>query len=101
MLPIYATDLFGARSFDKILGIFVSVNTAGYALGAPVINACYDITGSYKVAFVASLVILAFIVALLQIVLSSAARARRAVLSAIEAEDTEQSAEVDAAPANG
>ena len=50
MLPIYASDLFGEKSFNKILGLFVSVNTAGYALGAPVSNLCFDITGSYNVA---------------------------------------------------
>ncbi len=50
MLPIYASDLFGEKSFNKVLGLFVSVNTAGYALGAPVSNLCFDITGSYNVA---------------------------------------------------
>ena len=52
MLPIYASDLFGDKSFNKILGIFVSVNTAGYALGAPVVNLCYDLLGSYRLALV-------------------------------------------------
>ena len=28
------------------LGIFASVNTAGYALGAPLANLCYDIFGN-------------------------------------------------------
>lgn len=55
MLPIYVSDLFGDRSFDKVLGIFVSVNVAGYALGAPVTNICFDITGSYTpILFVAA-----------------------------------------------
>lgn len=50
MLPIYANDLFGNMSYSKILGLFVSVNTAGYALGAPTMNICYDIFGSYAPA---------------------------------------------------
>lgn len=55
MLPIYVSDLFGDRSFDKVLGIFVSVNVAGYALGAPVANICFDITGSYTpILFIAA-----------------------------------------------
>ncbi|MBR3933799.1 MAG: MFS transporter, partial [Clostridia bacterium] len=45
MLPIYAGDLFGQKSFNKILGIFVSVNTAGYAVGAPIINIIFDKVG--------------------------------------------------------
>ena len=50
MLPIFARSLFDKTSYNKILGIFVSVNTAGYALGSPVMNAVYDATGSYKSA---------------------------------------------------
>ena len=52
MLPIYAGEFFGQKSFNKILGIFVSVNTAGYALGAPVINFIFDKCGSYNQGFI-------------------------------------------------
>lgn len=48
MLPIYAGEYFGEKAFNKVLGLFVSVNTAGYALGAPLSNLCFDITGSYN-----------------------------------------------------
>ena len=51
MLPIYAADLFGERSYEKILGIFVSINVTGYAIGGPVVNMFHDIPalgGSYK-----------------------------------------------------
>ena len=51
MLPIYASDLFGERSYEKILGIFVSINVTGYAIGGPVVNMFHDIPalgGSYK-----------------------------------------------------
>ena len=48
MLPLYAADLFGDYSFDKIMGIFISVNTAGYALGSPMVNLGFDLTGSYR-----------------------------------------------------
>ena len=49
MLPIYAKEFSDKDNFNKILGVFVSVNTAGYAVGAPVANLCYDILGSYNV----------------------------------------------------
>ena len=52
MLPIYASEFSEEKSFNKILGIFVSLNTAGYAVGAPVANLCYDITGSYDIFFI-------------------------------------------------
>lgn len=51
MVPIYAADLFGDKSFSQTLGLFVSVNTAGMALGGPTMHAIYDLTGSYVPAF--------------------------------------------------
>ena len=51
VIPLIVNDLFGAVSFDKILGLFIAMNYTGYALGAPLVNLCYDILGSYKPAF--------------------------------------------------
>ena len=59
MLPIYAKEFSGKGSFNKTLGIFVSANTAGYAVGAPVANLCYDILGSYDMVLYISCVIIA------------------------------------------
>ena len=50
MLPLYASDLFGRKDFAKVLGIFVSANVTGYALGAPILNLCYDKIGTYAPA---------------------------------------------------
>ena len=47
MLPLISQYIFGQKSFTQMLGIFVSVNTAGYAVGAPVMNLVYDICGTY------------------------------------------------------
>lgn len=79
MLPIYANDLFGAKSFDKVLGLFVSVNTAGYAVGAPVMNLCYDILGSYVPGLIVAAVIMAVLIILLQVVITSAHNMRQTV----------------------
>ena len=81
MLPIYASDLFGKRSYSKLLGLFVSVNVAGYALGAPLMNLCYDLFDSYSPAliFVSALMCLAFI--LLQFVITAAHREQKRILS--------------------
>ena len=48
VIPLIVNDLFGAASYDKILGIMTAMNYAGYALGSPVTNLCYDMFGSYK-----------------------------------------------------
>lgn len=72
MLPIYAGDLFGQKSFNKILGIFVSVNTAGYAVGAPLINIVFDIFGSYTPGFLLCAVLMVCIIVVLQFVIRAA-----------------------------
>ena len=47
MVPLIATDLFGEKDNARIMGIFVSINTAGFAFGTPVAHAIFDIFGSY------------------------------------------------------
>ena len=78
MLPIYAGDLFGQKSFDKILGIFVSVNTAGYALGAPFINAFYDIKGSYNIGFMTTAVVMVGVIIAMQFIITKGHKLRKA-----------------------
>ena len=72
MLPIYAGDLYGQRSYNKVLGIFVSANTAGYAVGTPVANLVFDLVGSYKAAIVGSAILMAVVVLTMQFVISIA-----------------------------
>ena len=47
MLPLITGDIFGQVSYAKMLGLFVSINTAGYAVGAPLTNLAYDLIGNY------------------------------------------------------
>ncbi len=74
MLPIYAGDLFGQKSFNKILGIFVSVNTAGYAVGAPMINFIFDKFGSYNPGFILCAFLMIGIIIAMQFIISKAHR---------------------------
>ena len=48
MLPLIAADLFGELAYSQILGLIVSINTAGYAIGAPLLNLVYDVYGTYR-----------------------------------------------------
>lgn len=52
VIPLMTNDLFGTASYEKILGIFMAMNYAGFALGAPVINLVFDLTGSYTPAMI-------------------------------------------------
>lgn len=53
MLPIYANDFFGDKDYDRMMSLFVSFNTFGYACGAPLVNLCYDTLGSYTPILIA------------------------------------------------
>ena len=58
MLPFYARDFAGEKYFNKTLGIFASVNTAGYAVGAPVANLCFEVMGNYNLFVCVSCVLI-------------------------------------------
>ena len=81
MLPLYASDLFGEKSFNKIMGIFVSVNTAGYALGAPLMNLCHDIFGDYKISLILSGTMMFIVLIALQIVFRSGEKQREVTIN--------------------
>ena len=72
MLPIIAGDLFGEKSFNKILGIVVSANTAGYAVGSPLSNLCYDLTNSYKISIYIGIALIVAIMITMQFIINRA-----------------------------
>lgn len=82
MLPIYAGDLFGEKSFNKIMGIFVSANTAGYALGSVMMNTIFDVFGSYNPGFIICAVAMFLVIIALQFVISAAHKARKEIEAA-------------------
>jgi len=51
LFPVITAELFGLASLGAIIGGFVIFATLGEALGAPVSGTIFDITGSYRVAF--------------------------------------------------
>lgn len=74
MLPIIAGDLFGEKSFNKVLGIIVSANTAGYAVGSPLSNLCYDLTKSYNISIYIGIALIVIIMIVMQFIISRANR---------------------------
>lgn len=76
MLPLYSADLFGEKSFDKVMGIFVSANTAGYAIGTPLANLGFDITGSYVSILVITAAMMLCVVVTMQFVITAAHKLR-------------------------
>jgi len=80
MLPIFAVEFFGNKPFDKLIGIFASVSTAGFAIGAPLGNVFYDIFGDYRLAFLVFAILMAIVAVSLQFVLRAARRDRAKIL---------------------
>lgn len=94
MLPIYTNDLFGEKAYNRTIGIVISVNTAGYALGAPLASLCRDIMGNYNFSFWAGAGIMATIFILIQFAINSAQNERKLVLAMEEKEKLEIEKEV-------
>ncbi len=88
MLPIFAADLFGEKDFNKIMGIFVSVNTTGYAVGAPLMNFSFDVLGTYVPMLIVCSVLMIVISVVFQFVLTSAQRQRLQIESQVQAQET-------------
>ena len=82
MLSLITTDLFGNKSFDKLLGIVSALNVAGYAVGAPLMNWCYDLFGTYVPFIWVCVGIMAVVTVMYQFVITSAAKQRKAILAA-------------------
>jgi len=82
MLPLIAGDLFGSRDYARMMGLVVSVNTAGYAVGPWLANLGYDLTGSYRTILLVLAGIMAALAVIFQIVLTFSARDRRALAAA-------------------
>ncbi len=84
MLPLYAGDLFGDKDYNKVVGIFVSFNTAGYALGSPVANLGYDIAGNYTGMLILFSILMLAVVVALQFVIVAAHKIQKKVLAEAE-----------------
>ena len=79
MLPLIAADLFGDRSYAKIMGITVAFSTAGHAIGAPLTDLMFDMSPdhSYKTVFIIYAVLLAVVAIVFEILLKEAEKKRR------------------------
>lgn len=86
MLPIFANDLFGQKSYNKILGLFSSLCTAGYAFSYPIINGVFDICGSYKPVLLAGSVMTVAITVIFQYVVTVSNRQRKVIMKSANME---------------
>ncbi len=79
MLPLFAMELFGNKEYEKFVGVFASASTAGFAIGSPLGNICFDLLGNYNLAFYIFGAMLIFVSIAMQYVLSAANRDRKII----------------------
>ena len=82
MLPLLTNDLFGSASFDKVLGIFMAMNSLGLCLGSPLGELLRKAFGSYRPCFWLFSAILAIVIVSYQFVLRAASKDKAAILTA-------------------
>ena len=68
---VISAELFGLSSLGTILGGLMLFTTVGIALGPPLAGAIFDVTGSYSLAFLISVIISALAVILSLILLKA------------------------------
>lgn len=81
MLSLISVELFGNRAFAQTMGIFSAVNTAGFAVGAPLMNWCYDVWGTYDPVYLICAVVMLAVTVSFQIIITVADRDKKALLA--------------------
>ena len=94
MLSIYASELFGDKSFGKVIGIFAAMHYTGSALASPTVNVIYDLSGSYKPAFMMLGVAMILMLVMIHIAVSRA-NAMRLKIQTAEITDTNTEGDIE------
>ena len=76
MLPLITTELFGRKSYASLMGLVVSFNTLGFAVGTPLMNLFYDLTGTYTNIMVWMCGIMVVVSIVMQFIITAAHRER-------------------------
>ncbi len=84
MLSLFAAELFGNRSFPKVMGIFAAVNTAGYAVGNPIANWVFDACGTYNPIILFFGGVMLAVTIIFQFILNRAYMERKIILASME-----------------
>lgn len=82
MIPLLTNDLFGSTSYNKVLGIFMAMNSLGLCLGSPLGELLRKIFGSYRSCFWLFSAMLVVIIIGFQFVLRTAQKEKAKVLAA-------------------
>lgn len=79
-VTLVASDLYGNKDFDKVLGIMLALNHAGYAVGSIVVNGLYDLCGgTYFYAMLLFAGLLLAVTIMYQFIITAAHKVRKQV----------------------
>ncbi len=81
MLPLLSNELFGAKAYNKVLGIFMAANSMGLCLGSPLGNFYFDKYGTYVPCFWFFCVLMLLVSVGFQLVISKAYKDKNALLT--------------------
>ena len=78
-VTLVASDLYGNKDFDKILGIMLALNHLGYAAGSIVMNTFFDLHGTYFYVMLGMGALLVGVVVMYQFIITAAHKVRKQV----------------------
>lgn len=81
MIPLLSNDLFGSASYNKVLGVFMAMNSLGLCLGSPLGELSFDVLGTYKPCFWMFAVLLVAVAIGYHFVIRAADREKAAILA--------------------
>lgn len=81
IIPLLTNDLFGSASYNKVLGIYMSMNSLGLCLGTPLGEMLRKLTGDYRTCFWMFSVIMISVIVCFQFILNVANKNKTALLT--------------------
>ena len=89
MISLFANELFGNKSFNKVVGLFSAATTAGFALASPFAQLWKLLFGDYSVAMISFAILMLFVTVTMQFVMKRANLDKKAILDAHAATEPE------------
>jgi len=84
VIPLITNDLFGNANYDKILGFLIAANYTGYAVGAPAVNLCFDLLGTYKPVLLILAVVMLCSLIVFQFIINASNKEKAKIIAAIQ-----------------
>lgn len=80
MISVFANELFGSKSFTKVVGLFSAATTAGFALASPFSQLGDLLFGNYTFTMICFAIFMVFVTVTMHITVKLANRDRQAII---------------------